>query len=239
MPQPVIFISYSHKDEREKDKLVSHLGVLRQEGLLDLWSDDRIGAGGDWEQEISEAMVQARVAILLISANFLTSDFILSKEVPILLKRRKSEGLTVFPVIAKACAWSEVGWLTEMNVRPKNDRPIWGAGSRRVDEDLAAIAKEVATIIRTGPNVSPTDSSVSREAARTENFSDFPPASPMPDRPASVDISGNWLIGANTIQVLRDKVRVSYNRLLGRNRIEVGSETTPPLPKSQKRGQKK
>ena len=47
MTQPVIFISYSHKDEREKDRLLSHLGVLQHEGLIGLWSDDRIGAGAE------------------------------------------------------------------------------------------------------------------------------------------------------------------------------------------------
>ena len=92
MTQPVIFISYSHKDEREKDRLLSHLGVLQRQGLIGLWSDDHIGAGANWKKEISEAMAQARVAILLISANFLTSDFILGKEVPTLLKRRQSGG---------------------------------------------------------------------------------------------------------------------------------------------------
>src|SRR5262245_5927462 len=91
MPQPVVFISYSHRDEREKNRLLAHLGVLQREDLIDLWSDDRISAGADWKQEINEAMAQARVAILLISANFLTSDFILGKEVPTLLQRRKSE----------------------------------------------------------------------------------------------------------------------------------------------------
>jgi uncharacterized protein YjbI with pentapeptide repeats len=160
MNQSIIFISYSHKDEREKNKLLPHLGVLQREGLINLWSDDRIGAGADWEQEISEAMAQARVAILLISANFLNSDFILGKEVPTLLQRREREGLIVFPVITKACAWQEVEWLTRMNVRPKNGRPIWGAGSRRINEDLTAIAKEVAAIVKTSPPVASTASGV-------------------------------------------------------------------------------
>src|SRR5262245_33064610 len=149
MTQPVVFISYSHKDEKEKNRLLAHLGVLQRVDLIGLWSDDRISAGADWKQEISQAMAQAKVAILLISTNFLTSDFILDEEVPTLLQRRKSEGLTIFPVIAKACAWQEVAWLVEMKVRPRNGRPIWGANSRRVDEDLATIAKEVAAIVRT------------------------------------------------------------------------------------------
>jgi CheY-like chemotaxis protein len=149
MTKPVVFISYSHQDEQEKETLLSHLGVLKGAGLIDLWSDDRIGAGKDWQQEIDQAMAQAHVAILLISANFLNSDFILRREVPVLLKRRQGEGLAVFPIIAKACAWRSVGWLAKMNVKPKNGRPVWGDGGCHVDEDLAAIAEEVTTIVKT------------------------------------------------------------------------------------------
>jgi hypothetical protein len=145
---PTIFVSYSHKDEQEKERLLIHLGVLRGAGLIDFWSDDRIVAGADWEREIYEAIGRARVAILLITANFLNSAFILEKEIPELLKRRESEDLTVFPVIARACAWRSVDWLTKMNVKPKNGRPIWSARGRRVDEDLTAIADEVAAIIK-------------------------------------------------------------------------------------------
>ncbi len=146
--RPSIFISYSHKDEKEKDHLLSQLGVLQNAGLIDLWSDDRIVAGANWESEIGQVIARARVAILLISANFLTSDFILNKQIPTLLQRHERERLTVFPVIAKACAWRTVDWLTKMNIRPKNGRPVWGDGGRHVNEDLAIIAEEVATIIR-------------------------------------------------------------------------------------------
>ena len=171
MTQPVVFISYSHNDEQEKDKLLSHLGVLQTGGLVELWNDDRIGAGADWEQEIREAITQARVAILLITANFLTSNFILREEVPTLLKRRQSEGLVVFPVIAKACAWRKVDWLTKMNVRPKNGSPVWGDYGSHVDEDLAVIAEEVATIIKrvddyTGPRMSEINLQEQRAAVR-------------------------------------------------------------------------
>src|SRR5687768_16289770 len=99
MTRPTVFISYSHKDELEKDKLVSHLGVLQSAGLISLWSDQEIGAGADWEQALSQAMSQAKVAILLISANYLTSDFILGKEIPALLHRHQQEGLIIFSII--------------------------------------------------------------------------------------------------------------------------------------------
>jgi len=145
---PTVFVSYSHKDEKEKDKLLSHLGVLRGAGLIDIWSDDQIIGGNDWETDINEAISKSQLAILLISDNFLNSNFILGKEVPSLLQRRKSEGVTVFPVIAKACAWRQVTWLAKMNVRPKNGRPVWSDNGTHVDEDLATIAEEIATIIK-------------------------------------------------------------------------------------------
>jgi hypothetical protein len=74
MTRPLIFISYSQKDEAEKDRLLSHLGVLQSAGLISVWSDDEISAGADWQQAIGQAITQARVAILLITANYLTSD---------------------------------------------------------------------------------------------------------------------------------------------------------------------
>ena len=148
MTKPVVFISYSRKDEQEKEALLTHLGVLEGVGLIEPWSDDQIGAGADWEEEINEAISKAQVAILLVSANFLNSEFILEKEVPRLLERRQSGELTIFPVIAKACAWDAVDWLTEMNVKPKNGKPVWSGEGTHVDEELATIAREVAQIIK-------------------------------------------------------------------------------------------
>jgi hypothetical protein len=151
MTSPTVFISYSHKDEVLKDRLVTHLGVLQQEGLLDRWDDRRIDAGGNWYHKIEEAITRASVAVLLVSADFLTSKFILSKEIPRLLERRDKEGLRIFPVIIKPCAWKQVKWLARMNLRPKDGRPIQGGNEFQVETDLAAIADEIADII--GPTV--------------------------------------------------------------------------------------
>jgi tetratricopeptide (TPR) repeat protein len=155
MTKPTVFISYSHKDEEWKDRLVTHLGVLQQEGIFNVWDDRRIGAGEDWYQEIHEAMAAASVAILLVSAHSLTSEFILREEVARLLKRRDKEGLRIFPVIVKPCAWDEVKWLARMQVRPKDGRPLSAGTEHQIDADLTAIAKEVKAIIRRAPRVTP------------------------------------------------------------------------------------
>ena len=145
---PTVFVSYSHKDKKEKDDLLIQLKVIKGAGLIDHWSDDRIGAGAEWEQEIHQAIAQARVAILLISANFLASDFINDIEVPALLERHEREELTIFPVIARDCAWERVEWLAKMNVRPENGEAVWGDGGIHADRRLKNIAEEVADIVK-------------------------------------------------------------------------------------------
>ncbi len=152
---PTVFISYSHKDEEWKGRLVTHLRVLEMEDILDEWDDRRIETGKDWYPEIQEAMNHASVAILMVSANFLTSKFILSKEVPRLMERREKEGLGIFPVIVKPCAWKRVKWLARMQVRPRDGRPLSAGNEHQIDTDLAAIAEEVATIISRVSQVPP------------------------------------------------------------------------------------
>jgi len=147
MPGPSVFISYSHKDEAWKDRLVRHLGVLQREGLLDTWDDRQIGAGANWYKAIQQAIERARVTILLISADFLTSKFILEQEVPRLLERRQAEGLHIVPVIVWPCPWRRVSWLSSLQSRPKDGRALSAGNEHQIEDELAGIADEVITLI--------------------------------------------------------------------------------------------
>ncbi len=144
---PKIFISYSHQDEEWKDRLLPHLGVAQQQGLLTLWHDRLIGGGADWEAEIQAAMNAASVAVLLVSANSLTSEFILREEVSRLLQRRAQDGLHIFPVIIKPCDWEAVDWLRRMNLRPTDGKPLSGGNEYQIDEALTALAKEIRKFV--------------------------------------------------------------------------------------------
>src|SRR4051812_14843489 len=73
---PSVFISYSHQDEDWKDRLVTHLGVLQKQEILEIWDDRKIDSGDEWYLEIQRALEAAKVAVLLVSANSLTSNFI-------------------------------------------------------------------------------------------------------------------------------------------------------------------
>jgi len=148
MPTPSVFISYSHKDEEWKDRVVTHLRVLQMQDMLDVWDDRRIEAGDEWRAEIENALNAASVAVLLISANFLTSKFILDEEVPRLLERRAKQGVRVIPLIVKPCAWTQVKWLSPILARPKDGRALSAGNENQIDADLAALANEIAAIIK-------------------------------------------------------------------------------------------
>ena len=124
--QNKIFISYSHKDEAWKDRLTAHLNVLKRQDLLDFWEDRQILPGGDWYQDIQTAITKAQIAILLISVDFLNSEFILNEELPVLLQKRQDQGLTIIPVIVEPCLWEDVSWLSPINVLPKDGTPPFG-----------------------------------------------------------------------------------------------------------------
>jgi tetratricopeptide (TPR) repeat protein len=140
MSAPTIFICYSHKDKSWKERLVTQLGVLD----VDVWDDRRIAAGADWLPEIEQAIGRASVAILLISADSLTSDFIRHEEVPRLLERRRGEGLRVIPLIVRPCAWQKVKWLSPIQARPRDGRPLSGCTKHQYEQHLADLAEEVA-----------------------------------------------------------------------------------------------
>lgn len=145
--EPVIFVSYSHEDEPQKKRLMTHLDGLGSAGKVEVWSDARIGAGANWQQEIDQAMARATVGVLFVTPNFLVSNFIKIREVPILLQRSQTEGLRIVPILAKYCVWKQIDWLKAMDFRPKGDEPVWRVGGRYVDKELAKIANEIASYL--------------------------------------------------------------------------------------------
>jgi hypothetical protein len=151
-----IFISYSHRDEDWKDRLVTHLKALGIQGLVP-WHDRQINTGATWYQEIQLAMNTASIAILLVSADFLASDFIRQEEVPRLLERRRSEGLPVYPIIVRPCAWRMVQWLESLQAQLQNDRPLSEGNEDQREEALAAIAKDLWHIFDKSTNAPPAD----------------------------------------------------------------------------------
>lgn len=148
MQQPVIFISYSHRDEVWKDRLVKQLNVLALEEHFSVWDDRRIAAGDDWYPAIAAAIQAAHAAILLISADFLTSGFIRREEIPRLLGRRAEQGLLVIPLILRPCPWERVDWLKEIQARPTDGHPLAGGTEYQIEAALSALVQEVDDLLK-------------------------------------------------------------------------------------------
>lgn len=152
MTKPTVFLSYSHQDEAWKDRVSIHLRVWAE---LEVWDDRRIELGDDWRSEIQTALQRADVAVLLVSANFLTSRFILEEEIPVLLRRRKEEGLLVIPVILRPCDWQAHDWLESRQAHPKDARPISKGADWQIDEDFTDLAKKIRVYLEGSGRPSP------------------------------------------------------------------------------------
>jgi serine/threonine protein kinase len=98
-----VFISYSHLDAEWVARVRAHLRPLERAQMLQLWDDTRIRPGADWRGEIGRALDACGCAILLVSANFLGSDFCTMEEFPRLLHAARDRGAAILPVIVSPC----------------------------------------------------------------------------------------------------------------------------------------
>ncbi len=148
MTQPKIFVSYSHADIKHMDRLLVHLAPLKSAADLEIWTDEQIAGGDAWAPAIDQAISSATLAIFLVTADFLNSDFITRKEVPSLLERRQKEGLRLYPILAKPCAWQAIQWLSAIQIRPTGAKPVWRSGGRYAEDELARIVLELLAILQ-------------------------------------------------------------------------------------------
>lgn len=120
-----VFVSYAHEDEGHKDQLTTHLKILERKGLIRSWQDRQIPAGGKWDEEIKRRLETADIAVMVVSSDFLASDYIWDVELP---RALELDSVTVVPVIARRCDWAETK-LKHLNALPPDGRPLsdWAA----------------------------------------------------------------------------------------------------------------
>lgn len=123
-PAPLVFISYSHKDEVWKNELRSQLSDSRLSADVVVWDDRGIEPTDEWYQSIRKVMARATAAICLISPAYLSSDFCIKEEIPYLLKRREQDGMLLIFLIVYPCDWQRVSWLGERQLLPRDARPV-------------------------------------------------------------------------------------------------------------------
>jgi TIR domain len=108
MTEPIeVFLSYSHKDDELRQELSSHLSSLTRQKLIKPWDDRVIDARKEWAQEIAQNLERAEIILLLVSANFMSSDYCYGIELFKAPERHQVQTVQVIPIIIRACDWQE------------------------------------------------------------------------------------------------------------------------------------
>ncbi|HBL29579.1 MAG TPA: hypothetical protein DD490_22320 [Acidobacteria bacterium] len=119
-----VFVSYSHRDKEWLDRLRVHLKPLERNGTIEVWADTGLETGQVWLDGIRRGLAEASAAVLLVSADFLASDFIAGEELPPLLEAAASRGVALLPLYLSPCRLASVPALARLQSVNPLDRPL-------------------------------------------------------------------------------------------------------------------
>jgi len=137
---PTVFFSYSHVDEALRDQLEKQLSMLKRQGIIETWHDRRIGAGEDVDHAIDERINKDDIILLLVSPDFLASNYCYEVEMKRALERHDTGEAIVIPVILRPCDWRAAPF-GGLNATPTDGKPITKWTDR--DDALLEVAKAV------------------------------------------------------------------------------------------------
>jgi formylglycine-generating enzyme required for sulfatase activity len=139
-----LFYSYAHEDEALRLKLETHLAVLKRGGLIAEWHDRKLEPGAAWQAEIDRHLTSADIVLLLLSSDFIASDYCWGEEMTKALERHGRGETRVIPVILRHCHWQRTP-LGSLQAVPKDGKPIrsWPDEDEAFVDVVAAIERSV------------------------------------------------------------------------------------------------
>jgi replicative DNA helicase len=142
-----VFYSYSHKDEAFKEQLDTHLALLRRKRLIKTWHDRRIIPGQDWESSIDRQLDESDIILLLVSPDFIASDYCYGRELVRAMDKHERNEAMVIPIIVRPVEWSEAPFA-RLQVTPKDAMPItsWSNQDEAWLDVERAISKAIGAI---------------------------------------------------------------------------------------------
>jgi hypothetical protein len=155
--KPIIFISYSHKDEPEKpgpDEMQwltyvqSFLVPVVRQGVFELWVDEHTPGGGAWEKDIQAKLAQCDVFVLLVSRHSLASDYVIKTEMGSMRQRLSNgEDVHIYPIKLSSVPETALHSLRDLKMRPKDGKPLRAYVGDDRDAAMCAIADEIALLV--------------------------------------------------------------------------------------------
>ena len=118
-----VFFSYAHRDEGLRDELAKHLSILKRQGVIAAWHDRDIDAGREWGKEIDQHLNSAQIILLLISPDFMASDYCYDIELKRAMGRHEAGEARVIPIILRPVDWSGASF-GKLQALPKNAQPV-------------------------------------------------------------------------------------------------------------------
>lgn len=143
-----VFISYSHQDAYWLERLRVHLKPLERDYALDIWDDGKIQAGSKWLEEIERAIQSAKVALLIVSADFLASEFIVNNELPPLLDAAKKEGAVILPLIVSPSRFKSTKNLSQFQAVNDPSRPLINMTKGEQEDILVKVSEDIETVVK-------------------------------------------------------------------------------------------
>lgn len=144
-----VFYSYSHKDEELRDELATQLTLFQRQGLIEAWHDRRITAGTEWKGKIHGSLERADIVLLLVSADFIASDYCYDVEMKRAMERHADGSARVIPIIIRDCKWQSAPF-GRLQALPTNGKAVrtWtdrDTAWRNVADGIDGVIKEIGT----------------------------------------------------------------------------------------------
>ncbi len=138
-----LFYSYAHEDETLRDKLEKHLALLRRDKVIEPWHDREIGAGREWRDDIDKNLEAADIILLLVSSDFLASDYCFDVEIKCAMQRHHDKSAMVIPVLLRPCDTHNAEFM-KLQGLPKDFKPVTKWDNQ--DEAFTNIAKGIRAV---------------------------------------------------------------------------------------------
>jgi TIR domain len=144
-----VFISYSHRDDELKDTLITHLANLKRQKKIAAWQDRAIEGGQEWEAQIKQQLESAQIILLLISPDFMASDYCYDVEMERAITRHDAGTARVIPVILRPCDWKDSPF-SKLQALPKEAKAVtqWGDRDAAFLDVVQGIRRAVETLIK-------------------------------------------------------------------------------------------